>query len=188
MALKVIPYLLLLVAAALTFWLAKHLNTDSNATPSSHQRSPDYFSKDFKLTEMNPDGSPKQTLASEHLSHYDDNDTTYLKKPVLTLFDPIMPPWVIRSEMGNLSANGKNINLDGKVTIDRAANRKTKAIKIITRNLRVQPKIEYAETDEAVEITNPPHRVTGVGMRGYFTKDALKLSLLSNVQGKYEIQ
>lgn len=178
----------MLVTAVLTFWLARHLNTDSNTILSDHTRSPDYFSKNFKLTEMNPDGSPKQTLASKHLTHYDDNNTTNLEQPILTLFDPILPPWIIRSEMGNISANGKHINLDGKVTIDRAASRNTKAIKIITRNLRVQPEIEYAETDEAVEIIALPQRIKGIGMQGYFTKDALKLSLLSNVQGKYEIE
>ena len=95
------------------------------------------------------------------------------------------PPWIIKSETGILSADGKDLLLNGKVVADRAAGEGVKALKIYSVNLKVKPETSYAETDEWAELVSLPSWTTGTGMKLFFAQP-IHLELLSNVKGNYE--
>ena len=95
------------------------------------------------------------------------------------------PPWVIKSETGILSGDGKDLLLNGKVAIDRAKGEGVSQLTINTSVLKVKPETSYAETNEWAELISPPNKTTGTGMKLIYAQP-IHLQLLANVKGKYE--
>lgn len=181
---KKYAYLLLLTLAIISWWLVKITGTDENRVPVP-AHSPDSFSKNYVKWEMNATGTLKSKLLADKMEHYSDDGTTYLERPLIIFDNGRMPPWLIKSETGILSADGKNLLLKGQVVIARDKSDQTRAIKITTTNLNVKPETSYAETTERAELLSPPNLTTGKGMKLVFAQP-IHLELLANVQGKYE--
>jgi lipopolysaccharide export system protein LptC len=147
--------------------------------------SPDYFSKGYSKWEMNKQGKLNSKLIADEMIHYSDDRTTHTIKPLIIFYNEKSPPWEITAETGVLSADGKDLLLKGKVTVARAKAEGFKELKINTSNLKVKPGSSHAETNEWVELLNPPNRTTGTGMKLVFV-EPIHLELLANVKGKYE--
>ena len=182
-------YALVLLLAGLSWGLVETFRfgyQTGDGSLEAPKHSADYFSKGYLRKDLNEQGQLKSELASQYILHYSDDDTTHMDKPVLTLYnaDPAVPPWVVKSEKGILTNKGADLLLEGKVFIDRAQAKGVKAMMIRTTQLRVKPKISYAETDEWAELLSPPHRIEGKGMQITFKKP-INLKLLSNVKSRY---
>lgn len=179
------PFFLIVISLALvSWWLVKLTGSDEIERHVVPKHSVDYYSIDYVKLEMDVQGKPKSKILAEMLEHYSDDGKTHLQKPVMTFFNARTPPWIIHAETGILTADRKNVLLNGKVIVDRAAKKGVRHLTINTSNARVQPDISYAETDEWAELISPPHVTTGIGMELYFS-EPLHLKLLSNVKGKY---
>ena len=57
---------------------------------------------------------------------------------------------------------------------------------VVTRDLRVQPKHSYAETDQPVKVQSGPHRVEAVGLQAWL-RPPVRIKLLGHVRGHYEV-
>lgn len=180
-------YVILGVLALLSWWLVKLTEQDDAAEHASTSNVIDYYSHGYHKIEMNTEGLPKNELIADSMLHYSGDGATHLQKPVMYLFNQDMPPWIIQSESGILSRNGENLQLHGKVHINRTAARKVAAMTINTSELRVRLPDHYAETDEWAEIISPPNRTEGVGMQATFVKP-VHLKFLANVKGRYELR
>ncbi len=174
-----------LTIVALSSWLvADWIAPKPEVKPTQALHRPDSFSEDFTKTVMNPDGTPKHKLSADSMFHYDDDKSTELEKPKLIFFDDDQPPWTIRSDTGYATSNGKTIFLGGNVFISRPAAPSVHPVNIVTKNLTINPKINYAETDEYAELVSHSNRISGTGLNVYFGQTK-KVTLLSNVRGKY---
>ena len=122
---------------------------------------------------------------ADSLVHFDAKDTTELEKPIVTLFNPGRPPWIIRSDTGTISPDGAKIFFGGDVFIDRDGAKNVRPLKIVTKNLWMEPERKYAETDEWADIHSLSDNISGVGMRVFFS-NPIHLTLLAKVLGKYE--
>ena len=149
------------------------------------EHSADFFSNGYNKVEMNQEGLRRSELIAEKMIYYGDDDTTELTKPIMTFYNEDQSTWVIAADTGWISPDGKDLLLNGNVKIERKKASDVRPIHIKTTNLRVKPEKNYAETDEWVEIINPPDRTEGVGMQIYYTKP-VHLKLLSKVRGRYE--
>lgn len=179
-------YLFLLLLALASWWLSELLAPVPESRPFRPEHTIDYYARHFTTTVMNEEGAPKYKLSAEFMQHFSDDESSELEKPVLILYDANTPPWIVRSATGTLSKDGEEVFLGGDVFIDRAGSDQKRPVKVITRNLIIQPNKEYAETDEKVDIFSLGDHVTGVGMRAYFGNN-VQISLLSNVRGTHEI-
>jgi lipopolysaccharide export system protein LptC len=183
-------YLLAIVLAAASWWLAEVFRFEYKtyqAEVEAAKHSVDYFSTGYRRKDMNEQGVLKSELTAQSILHYSDDGVTHIKKPKLILYNPdkpAIPPWVVTADSGLLSGDGKNLLLNGKVTIDRSPAKGVRAVAIVTSNLHVQPKISYAESSEWTEIVTAPHRIEGVGLQLTF-KRPLYVKLLSNVKSRY---
>jgi len=149
--------------------------------------SPDYFSKGYYKKEMDQQGLPISELTAEKLTHYNDDDgTTHLEKPVMTLYSAKSPSWVIKSATGLLAADRDNLLLSGKVFINRQGTKQQKSFDINTSELRVKLSTNYAETDEWAEIIEGSSRTEGIGMNATFV-EPIWIKFLSKVKGRYEV-
>jgi lipopolysaccharide export system protein LptC len=178
-------YLYLGIIALMSWWLVKLTGLDEIGRGLAPPHSPDYFSKGYAKWEMNELGRLKSKLLADELIHYGDDKTTHLTNPLMFFHNEKTPPWIIKSETGILSADGKNLLLNGKVTVDRAKAEGVRPLRINTSNLKVKPETSYAETDEWAELISPPNRTTGTGMKVVFA-EPVYLELLANVKGRYE--
>lgn len=145
----------------------------------------DYFSIWYRKVQMDAQGVPHDKLEAAYAVHYSDSDETELTKPVMTVYKGALPPWHIRSEIGRIEAGGEQIFLKGQVYIDRSAAESVRAVNIKTTNLRVQPKRNYAETDDWAEMVSELDTMSGVGMK-LFYQELLHIELLANVKGRHE--
>lgn len=182
-------YMLILMLAAMSWGLVEIVRFEyqtEEESPEAVKHSADYFSKGYLRKDLNEQGRLKSELSAQSILHYSDDGITHIDKPMLTLYntDPALPPWVVKSETGILSADGENLLLQGKVFIDRAKAYGIRQMNIRTSNLRVQPKISYAESDEWVELISPPHRTVAKGIQITFKKP-IYIKLLSNVKSRY---
>jgi lipopolysaccharide export system protein LptC len=175
---------LLLLAAGLSWWLGGGGQRPSPVATHQGPREVDYYLRDFNATRMGPDGRPDRTLSARELRHFPDDDTTELAQPVLDIHQGEAPPWVVRSERGWVSANGDLILLQGAVHIERAAGPRNRPMRIDTRNLRVQPRQDYAETDERVRVRSGRDRIDATGMQAWFRAPA-RIKFLADVKGYY---
>jgi lipopolysaccharide export system protein LptC len=178
-------YLYLAIIALSSWWLVKLTGVDEIYHGQVPAHSPDYFSKGYTKWEMNELGILKSKLLSDEMIHYSDDGTTHMVNPIMFFHNEKTPPWVIKSETGILSGDGKDLLLNGKVTIDRAKATGVSQLTINTSVLKVKPETSYAETNEWAELISPPNRTTGTGMKLIFVAP-VHLQLLANVKGKYE--
>jgi lipopolysaccharide export system protein LptC len=173
-----------LVAIALTSWgLVQWLAPDETRQATTTHGA-EYFGTGYTKWEMNELGKLKNKLVADKITHYDD-DTTQSIKPVMFFYNEKTPPWVVTSETGVLSADGKDLLLQGKTIVHRSSAAGVKELTIHTANLRVKPDTSYAETDEWTELLSPPNITTGTGMKTVFA-NPVHIELLVNVKGKYE--
>ena len=177
---------LVLVLAGGTWWLSGWLQSrEEDRREVGH--TPDYYLETLQFTTMDAQGRPARRLRAERMVHYADDDSTELTAPRLTVYDEGRPPWEIRSEQGWVSGDGELVLLQGEVQIDREADEGVRPVHILTRDLRVQPEQSFAETDRAVDARSGGDRVRSDGMQIWFD-GPVRIKLLSNVRGRYEVE
>ena len=178
-------YLSLALVVLLSWFLAESIAPEPEKVQPTKSHQPDYFSNGFTKISMDEEGLPRNRLVADSMIHYQDDDTTELKKPVFTKINEEAPPWVIHSEAGFVSSGGKTIFLDGTVLIERDAAPGYDPITINTEDLTVKPEIDYAETEQFAELISSRYRISGIGMSIYFGEHE-QVELNSNVHGKFE--
>jgi len=179
--------LFLAILAILSWLLIASLESKEERIYSSSKHTPDYFLEEFNTIEMNKEGNPLKRIRAEKMTHYPDDDSTEIIKPNMVIYSQIRPPWKIKADTGWLSGDGRLLYLKGDVSIDRDAAVNFKPVHIVTSNLRIEPKENYAETDEKIHIKSLKNWVTSVGMQAWFA-NPMRLKLLSKVRGKYEVK
>ncbi len=176
---------ILAILALGTNWLVSTTSVDEHKSLAEEHKM-DYYLKDFTTTLMGVDGRPDKRLSADRMIHYPDDDSTELEKPHMTTFENNIPKWNINSETGWLSGDGELLLLQGKVIMDRPKTADANPVHIVTRNLRVQPKQNYAETDESITINEPDNHITSTGMQAWLTTP-MRIKFTANVRGKYEV-
>ena len=149
--------------------------------------SPDYYSKGYEKLEMNKFGALKNKVLANEMIHYSDDGTTHMLAPIMTFINAneLTPPWIVKSETGILSSDGKDLALNGQVVIERIKADGVSPLRINTSELKVKPETNYAETVTWAEIISELNVTTGIGMNMTFI-DPVHLQLLTNVKGRYE--
>lgn len=150
------------------------------------QHSVDYYSFGYRKRNMNELGLLSSEVKAAKMLHYSDDGSIHLETPVLSFFNAKLPPWIIEAERGILTNSGKDLLLSGAVLANRAAAKGSRAVAIKTSDLKVKPETSYAETANLAELRSPPDITTGIGMQLYFA-DPIRITLLNQVHGKYEI-
>jgi lipopolysaccharide export system protein LptC len=178
-------YVFLAALAALSWWLAEFSGLIETNPVKTVSTSPDYFSKGYTQWEMDVTGKLKSKLVADEMTHYVDYWATHMTKPVMHFFNETTPPWIVAAETGILSNDGKKLQLNGKVTVNRTQAAGVRQLIINTSNVMVDPETSYAETKAWAELISPPNITTGTGMKLTF-KEPIHLELLSEVKGKYE--
>jgi lipopolysaccharide export system protein LptC len=178
-------YFYLSIIAFFSSWLVNFTELILPSHPETLPHSPDYFSTGYTKWEMNELGTLKNKLFADKIVHYNDDGTTHTIKPVMFFYNDKTPPWIITSETSILSTDGKDLLLNGQVTINREKAVGIAPLTINTSMLRVKPDISYAETVEWAQLISSSNKTTGTGMKMTYI-EPIHLQLLANVKGNYE--
>ena len=178
------PLLMLLLLAALTWWLDSKVQPLAPKRDGSSRHDPDYIVENFTTTRMSKDGTPRYILTAKKMVHYPDDDSTHLESPVFRHIEGGKPEINITSNHALLSSGGDDAYFTGDVKVVREARDQYPELKAFTSFLHVIPDQDLAKTDKPVTLTEPHSIVTAVGLE--FNSDTRVLKLLSKVKGHYD--
>jgi len=176
---------LLCALVAGSWWLK--LNVDSDQRLEQRPpHAPDYWVDRLSARTTDETGRVRRILSATVMRHYPDDDSTELEAPELLLLEPGKPPWRIRSENGWVSPDGELVLLRGEVTVEREAADGVLPLNLRTRDLRIQPQQEYAETEHAVRGESGPNWVESEGLQ-LWLRQPVRIKLLAQVRARYEV-
>lgn len=167
-------------------WLVKTFQTTTGMGPREVRHEPDFFIEDVISTMMDAEGKPLYRLQATVIKHYPDDKSLALQAPRLEYYRQQLPPWTAKSEAGRVYDEGRQVFLDGEVTMRRPAEGNQPATELHTKDLIVLPEDDYAETTASVNIISGKSQLKGTGMRLYL--DEGRLELLANGEGIYANQ
>ncbi|MDP2810640.1 MAG: LPS export ABC transporter periplasmic protein LptC [Rhodocyclaceae bacterium] len=160
-AASLFPLVMLLLLAALTFWLNRVIQGDNPRGPQRHDA--DYWVERFEVRRFDADGKLQHTLAADKLLHYPDDDTTIVTTPHLTYHQ--QPPTEIFARMGYIGRDGKEVDLVDTVrVIRRGATGNSPPTVLETKTLKVFPDDEKGHSNDPVTITQGKSVMHGSGL------------------------
>jgi len=173
---------------ALVSWIVLHRYEESSVKVVVAENSPDFFSFGYTKKQLNLEGRPRNELKADAMQHYKADGSSHLEKPFMILYNSSgVSPWVIKSEIGVMAADGDNLQLLGLTNISREASANNAALMVNTADLHVKLDSNYAETSARADIISLPNKTTGEGMEITFVSP-VHLKLLSKVKGRYELK
>ncbi len=167
-------------------WLIKTFQTTTGMAPREVRHEPDFFIEEVSSTLMDAEGNPLYRLEAAVINHYPDDKSLALQAPRLEYYRHPLPPWTALAEAGRVYDEGRQVFLDGDVSMYRPAEGKQPATELHTDDLLVLPEDNYAETAARVKIISGKSQLKGTGLRAYL--DEGRLEILANGEGIYAIQ
>lgn len=177
------PLLLLAFLAALTFWLDRAVQPPALTRDVAARHDPDYVVEKLTALRMDPAGRVRQTLYAEKMTHYPDDDTTFLERPRLVAHNVGKAPVTISSREALVSGDGESVHFRHDVRVVRAPFQNASEMVMTTSYLNVIPDQDIARTDQPVRITDANTVVDAVGLE--LNSDTRVLKLQSRVRGTY---
>jgi lipopolysaccharide export system protein LptC len=175
------PVMLMLLLAALTYWLQLTVNDVGPVRERGPDSEPDFIIDNLRVTRTNAAGLPDYVLTGLRMEHFRNNDTTRVTKPALTHFAPGAPPVHLTAERGVVTGNGDQYDFFDHVVVTREAVAGSAELKMSTEYLKVLPDKALASTDRPVTITQGESVLNGVGLE--LDNNTRILRLLSQVRG-----
>lgn len=172
-----------LLIAAYGNWLVTTFQSTTVRSPQEARHDRDFFAEGVTSTLMDTKGIPRYHLTAEVINHYPDDKSVSLQAPRLKYYRQQLPPWTAESNTGRIYDKGRQVFLDGQVTMHRPAEGKQPETTLQTRDLLILPEDDYAETAAVVKINSGKSELWGTGMRVYMSEG--RLELMAKGKGVY---
>jgi len=180
---RLFPLGLMLVLAALTFYLDRAVQ-DDDSHPALRRHDPDYLVVNFTTTTYNRDGAAESSLSAERMVHYPDDDSTELTAPRVVQTKPDEPKMTVRADRGRLSRDGEDIYLYDNVVLEREAGAGKSAARLTTEYLQVVRDRSLVRTDREVTIVEETRSLSGRGME--YSSETQHFTLNADVRARFE--
>lgn len=133
-----LPLAILLVLAALSFWIERAVHLPVNGG-SSAQLEPEGIMENFEALRTAPDGRPQYRLSARRLQHYSGNKRTEMEAPRFVHIDPSAGEVRAEAVRATVSPGGDEVDLRGEVVLARAAQPGQSEMTLRTERLLVFP-------------------------------------------------
>ena len=177
------PLALLVLLAALTYWLDRAVQSPAAPRPTLLRHDPDYTVDKLLATRMDVNGRVRDTLYAQRMVHFPDDDSTELERPRFISHGK-GAPLAITSQRALVSSNGGEIHFRGGVRASRAPYANNSELVITTEYLHVLPDDNIAKTDQPVVIQDAAMTLNAVGME--LNNETRVLKLNAAVKGVYQ--
>ncbi len=177
------PLGLALLLALLSFWLNHVGGRVEPVDTAGFTHDPDYIVEDFDALAFDVKGTPHQRLIAKRLTHYMDDDTTVLDKPVMRSLDD-EDPVMVTAQRALLSSDGNQAYFMDNVRVERLSSGDRASLTLETEYLHVSRDARTMRSNRPVVMRQGRSQVSANGM---FADDRARLlSLDGKVRGTYE--
>lgn len=178
------PVGLMLLLAALTYWLDLTVSEAGGTRERGASTDPDFIIDNFRVTRMNASGLPDYVLTAQRMEHFREDDVTRVSAPALVHDAPGAPPIRLTARRGVVTGNGDITEFYDTVVLTRDAAPNDAALVMKTDYLKVFPDRGFAETDRAVTIVQGKSTLAGTGLE--IDNNTRVFRLLGTVRGRFE--
>ena len=145
------PLALASLLALLGFWLNQVADHTTYVDDAGFAHEPDYIVERFDALAFDLQGRPRHRLVAERMTHYMDDDTTVLERPVFTSLDPNIPVEV-KSKRAQMSGDGKQVYFLDQVHVVRRGLSGQMPTTLDTEYLHVTPDDRIMRTNKLVTL------------------------------------
>ncbi|WP_068829539.1 LPS export ABC transporter periplasmic protein LptC [Pseudomonas sp. BMS12] len=177
--------LIVALLAAVGYWNVRPESFMDKRASGETDNAVDFYVVGASTQQFQEDGKLHYEMTASKLEHLKASDITQVDKPDLQLYRGTQHPWHVRSDKGEVSPEGKEVELIDNVRIART-DAKGRPTVITSSRITVFPDEEYAQTKQAVRIEAANGVTTAKGMKAYMNDG--KINLLSNVRGQHEVR
>lgn len=160
----VFPIVLAGLLAGTSFWLEHYVRTQASHPDGRLRHDPDMVANNATQQRFDANGKRLYVLQTATLTHYPDDETTWVTKPLLQHFGKPQPI-TLSSDTAQILGEGREIRLAGNVRGEREAGNDVLAMSFATERLTVVPDDERAFTDAAVHMTHGRSELDGQGLQ-----------------------
>ena len=179
------PILFAAILAFISYWVQVSVESGNEKGGNKLSNSPDYFLTNFKTIQTESNGSIRFILSANEMTHFAQDDTTRLKKPLFIRYKNSVPSSQIEGGIGLISTDGEEVQIIDNVKVARLDTETKPKMELFTDQLTVLPNKDQAMTKRPVRITQDPKTVVNaIGMR-YDKKNGI-MTLLQKVRVHYE--
>ena len=168
-----------------SFWMLHRLELEERNASARRLHEPDYYIDKMTRRTLGPLGETANVLRAERLEHFADDDSTELASPHLEIYNGSPEPWHVVAERGWVSSGNEVVLLHGPVEIWRQNKAGKRIYQVLTSELRVLPKEQYAESAEPTTLIAPATIAHSIGMRANFAHE--RVELLNRVRARHEV-
>ena len=179
------PIFFAAILAFISYWVQVSVENESEKRGNKLSNSPDYFLTNFRTTQTESDGSIRFILSANEMTHFAQDDTTRLKKPLFVRYKNNLPSSQIEGGVGLVSTDGEEVQIIDNVKVARLETETKPKMELFTDQLTVLPHKDQAFTKRPIRITQDPKTiVNAIGMK-YDKKNGI-MTLLEKVRVHYE--
>lgn len=177
-----LPLAILLVLAALSFWIERMVQVSAGATPAA-QSDPEGIMENFEAMRTDPAGRPQYRLSAKRLRHYTGSRLTELESPRFAHLDPQAGEVIAVAGRATVSPDGNEVDLRDDVEIVRAARAGQSAMHLRTARLLVFPERDLLRTPGPVDLRDATLTLRAGAMEYDAGQRTIKLT--GRVQARY---
>lgn len=147
-----LPLAILLVLAALSFWIERMVEIPANGSASPTHTDPEGIMENFNAIRTDIYGKPEYRLAAKALKHYSNSKFTELELPRFTQLDEQSGDVSAVSKQATVSSDGHEIDLHGDVLVERAAHAGQSLMTMQSARVLVFPELDRIRSPGPVVI------------------------------------
>lgn len=177
-----LPLAILLLLAALSFWIERSVQLTSDGNQSDRIE-PEGIMENFDALRTDPAGQPHHRLSAKELRHYSGSKRTELVAPRFVQLDAENGEVSAMAQRAALSADGQEVDLRGDVVVERAARPGQSAMTVRTERLLVFPERDLLRAPGEINIVEGS-TILRAGAMEYDAKQRV-IKLTGRVQARY---
>ena len=177
-----LPLLVLLLLAALSFWIERSVQIPANGSQAS-KTDPEGIMENFDAMRTDPTGRPHYRLSAKKLKHYSGSKRTELESPRFVLLGSKNGDVSAVSQQATVSADGNEVDLQGEVNVLRAARAGQSAMTLRTARLIVFPERNLLRSPGPVDVQDATLKLRAGAMEYNAGQRVIKLT--GRVKARY---
>ena len=158
------PLAVLVILAALTFWLNQFVQLSAGRADGNKRHDPDLIVENFTAQALGETGEIQYTVKAAKLAHFPDDDSTTMETVVFTALHPRLPPVVAIAPRGRLLAGVDEVIMEGGVLVTSERRDKLPALRLVTPSINIFPEKNLMRASEGVRVDGPTSELTAKKM------------------------
>lgn len=149
---RLYPLIALGLLAAASVWLERATRVTEERVDRGVRHDPDLMVRTFVLHRYDVAGSQQYQLTGADLTHFPDDDSSLITRPILE-FTGEGRPMTVRGDQATVYQDGDRVYLEGNVQADRAGDAQHAPMSFRSPTLTVWPNEERGETRTPLVMT-----------------------------------